>query len=221
LKLVIFDVDGTLVDSQHHILAAQAMAFAALGLEKPARRVSLSVVGLSLHEAFAALVDADGPVEPLALAYKEAWTALRGEAGFREMLYPGAASLLSVLHADPAVTLGIATGKSRPGVERLITTQGWRGLFATIQTADDHPSKPHPAMIQTALRETGCAASEAIMIGDTTYDMAMAVAAGVRAIGVAWGYHEPDALRAAGAEQVVATFDALRAVLGREGITSQ
>jgi phosphoglycolate phosphatase len=215
MTLVIFDVDGTLVDSQHHIVEAQRRAFAFLGLAAPTRVQSLSVVGLSLTEAFALLVGRDGPVEALAEAYKEAWTELRHETGFAETLYPGAAAALATLKADPSVTLGIATGKSVRGVERLIATHGWSDLFETIQTADDHPSKPHPSMIERAMIETGFAADETVMAGDTTYDMGMAKAAGVRAIGVAWGYHEPAALLASGAERVVGSFGELLAALGR------
>lgn len=216
LKLVIFDVDGTLVDSQHHIVEAQKRAFSAFGLAVPTREESLSVVGLSLNEAFAVLVGDDGPVEGLATAYKDAWTELRGEAGFTEALYPGAADVIDALRADPDVLLGIATGKSRRGVDRMIETQGWGGLFQTIQTADGHPSKPHPSMILTAMAETNCAPEATVMIGDTTYDMDMAVTAGVRALGVAWGYHPSTALLASGAERVVETFESLLATIQTE-----
>ncbi len=213
MKLVIFDVDGTLADSQHHIVAAQQRAFGALGLPPPSREQALSVVGLSLREAFAALVGADGPCDALALAYKDAWTALRGEPGFTEPLYAGAREIVATLAADPAVTLGIATGKARRGVDRMLEAHGWQEAFATIQTADGHPSKPHPSMILRALDETCCDKKHAVMVGDTTYDMEMAGAAGVRAIGVAWGYHPAAALLGAGAERVVDDFAALAAAL--------
>ena len=208
-RLVIFDVDGTLVDSQDQIVEAQRRAFSAHGLACPTRERSLSVVGLSLPEAFAALVGADGPVVALADSYKAAWSALRQEPDYREPLYPGAAAVIAALSARPDVALGLATGKSRKGVERLLDAQGWRGVFATVQTADDHPSKPHPSMLWAALAETQVPAGAAVFIGDTTYDMTMARAAGVRAVGVAWGYHEASALTAAGAMVIARDFRSL------------
>jgi phosphoglycolate phosphatase len=112
--------------------------------------------------------------------------------------------------------LGVATGKSRRGVDHLFAEQGWATTFATIQTADGHPSKPHPSMILAALEETGVAAQDAVMIGDTSYDMAMARDAGVRAIGVGWGYHAREHLTAHGASQVVETYPDLMVVLASE-----
>ena len=213
MRLVIFDVDGTLADSQHNIVEAQGRAFATLGLSAPTRKRALSVVGLSLEEAFVQLVGASGPVDRLVDAYKEAWTNMRSEAGFAEPLYPGAREMIASLTGRSDLRLGIATGKSRKGVDRLLAEQGWNGIFATIHTADEHPSKPHPSMILTALAETGISATDTMMIGDTTFDMAMAVGAGVGPVGVAWGYHEAPALIASGAEVVVQDFTALRAVI--------
>ncbi|ACA20633.1 HAD-superfamily hydrolase, subfamily IA, variant 1 [Methylobacterium sp. 4-46] len=217
--LIVFDVDGTLVDSQHLIVAAQEAAFAAVGLPAPSRARALSVVGLSLPQAFTALVGADGPVTALAAHYKEAFHRLRAEAALREPLFPGAAELLARLHRQPEVQLGIATGKSRRGVDHLIRAYGWEGWFATVQTADDAPSKPHPAMLEQAMGEVGLSAADTLMIGDTTYDMLMARGAKVVPIGVAWGYHTPEALTAAGAQEVVTSYAELGTVLeGRAGV---
>ena len=213
VTLIVFDVDGTLVDSQHLIVAAQGAAFAAVGLPAPSRERALSVVGLSLPQAFTALVGADGPVTALATHYKAAFGRLRAEAALREPLFPGAADLLARLHATPGVRLGIATGKSRSGVDHLLATYGWDGWFRTIQTADDAPSKPHPAMLEQAMTEAGTGPAETIMIGDTTYDMVMARGAQVTGIGVSWGYHEAEALRTAGALQVVDSYTQLGAAL--------
>lgn len=215
MTLIIFDVDGTLVDSQHEIVEAQTRAFTAVGLPVPSRETSLSVVGLSLTEAFAVLVGSAGPLESLSDAYKAAWLDLRTRPGYSDRLYPGAAETIAALARAPDVTLGIATGKSRQGVDRIIAAQDWSGVFATIQTSDTHPSKPDPSMIHSAMTEAGVGPLETLMIGDTTYDIEMAVAAGVRPIGVAWGYHDPAALVAAGAVAIAESFGDLRALLHR------
>ncbi|KMO17124.1 HAD-IA family hydrolase [Methylobacterium platani] len=213
MLLIVFDVDGTLVDSQHMIVAAQGEAFAAVGLPAPTRERSLSVVGLSLPQAFTALVGADGPVVALSEAYKQAFGRMRARAEIRETLFPGVAALLARLNREPAVQLGIATGKSRRGVDHLVAVHGWEGWFATVQTADDAPSKPHPAMLEQAMAETGAEPARTVMIGDTTYDMVMARGAQVGALGVAWGYHTVEALRNAGAHAVMDSMPALEAAL--------
>jgi phosphoglycolate phosphatase len=210
VKLIMFDIDGTLVDSQNLIVSAQARAFAALGMKAPTRETALSVVGLSLHEAFDALTDGRGPSEALALAYKEAWGELRAETEHYDPLYPGAKDLLDALSRRPDCVLGIATGKSRAGVRRLFDQQGWHKLFATVQTADDAPSKPAPDMFLRAMAETGVAPGDACMVGDTTFDMHMAHYAGARAIGVGWGYHRHDKLLKAGAHTIATDFASLR-----------
>jgi phosphoglycolate phosphatase len=214
-KLVVFDVDGTLVDSQHLIVAAQREAFAANGLAAPSRERSLSVVGLSLAEAFTALVGAHGPVAGLVKAYKDAFARLRADPAWQEPFFPGASELIGELAAQCDVALGIATGKSRRGVAHLVAPHGWDRVFATIQTADDAPSKPDPAMLRRAMAEAGTAPEDTIMIGDSTFDMLMAGAAGVRAVGVSWGYHPVAALVEAGAEAIAGSYEELRAVLVR------
>lgn len=214
MRLVIFDVDGTLIDSQHMIVAAMQQAFAAIGAEAPSRQQTLSIVGLSLREAMHALTGADdSTLDQLTESYKAAFFQLRSDPAHHEPLYPGAAAVLDALSERDDVLLGIATGKSRRGVDRVLERFDLHGRFVTIQTADDHPSKPHPSMIQTALAESGVEAARAVMIGDTVFDMQMATAARVPAIGVAWGYHDAAHLKPAGAETVSEDYPHLLSLL--------
>ena len=211
MKLAIFDVDGTLVDSQAMIAASLTAAFRAEGLLVPERTRMMSIVGLSLVDAMAALTPGEDHTthERLAAAYKQAFWEHRSRGEHTETLFPGAEELLVKLRARGDVALGIATGKSRRGVAHLIEKHGWGGWFATIQTSDDHPSKPHPSMITLALAETATAATKTIMIGDTSYDIAMARAAGVWAAGVIWGNHPAVELTKAGAHTIANDFNDL------------
>jgi len=215
LNLVIFDVDGTLVDSQHMICAAMERAFAAHRLVPPARAEVLSIVGLSLDTAMRALVkeEPDALAGPLAEAYKAAFFELRQSEDHHEPLFPGALAALDRLAERDDLVLGLATGKSRRGVDAIMDLHALHGRFVTIQTADDHPSKPHPSMVLAALSEAGVVPQRAIMVGDTTYDIEMARAAGAQGIGVSWGYHAEETLAAAGAAAILASFDHLDGVL--------
>jgi phosphoglycolate phosphatase len=211
MKLIIFDCDGTLVDSQHAICAAMQYAFSSLELPAPARKDILSVVGLSLPQTFQVLAGAHSEKLQLALAeaYRTDFPGKRTMPEMHDQLYPGIGEVVSALSGRDDVLLGIATGKSRRGVARLLERENWHGHFTTIQTADDNPSKPHPEMIRRAMAETGVEPSATLMIGDTTYDIEMGRAAGVNTLGVAWGYHAPERLIAAGADTMVETPDRL------------
>ncbi len=210
-RLVIFDCDGTLVDSQLMIIAAMEQAFEQEGLPLPARAAVLGVVGLSLPEAIWRLAgQLDEPVIlRLSHAYKSAFGALRQSASHRDPLFAGAREAVLRLADEDDVLLGIATGKSRRGVDHILAREALTPYFATIQTADDAPSKLHPGMIEQAMQEVGARPEETVMIGDTTFDVLMARHAGVAALGVAWGNHPVEELRDAGAFRVADDFDEL------------
>jgi phosphoglycolate phosphatase len=210
IRLIVFDCDGTLVDSQHVIVAAAERAFRAQGLEPPTPAAVHAVIGLSLELAIAAWRPEAGLAERMLLvdAYRTAWRVLRDEDGVREPLFPGALPTLAELDRQGRL-LGIATGKSRPGLLSVLDHHRLTPLFISLQTADRHPSKPHPGMLEAAMAETGSAPAETLMVGDTSYDMAMARSAGVGAIGVAWGYHPVSSLVAAGATTILERFEDL------------
>lgn len=196
--LAIFDVDGTLIDSQAVIVTAMTRAFESVDLEPPSSKQVLSLVGLSLPRMIGALSsDLDPRVQSqLVASYRFRFGEVVGE-GAPPPAYAGVPEGLARLKAA-GVTLGIATGKSQRGINHLLESEGWQGLFATCQCADFHPSKPHPSMIRRALLETATEPEQAVMIGDTTYDMEMGQAAEVATFAVGWGYHDRDRLEGSG-----------------------
>jgi phosphoglycolate phosphatase len=213
-RLAIFDCDGTLVDSQANICMAMEHAFDAVGMAPPPRSAIRRIVGLSLFEIMRQLLpDAEETLHrEMAERYRASYLTLRNNGLEHEPLYDGMAAVLSELD-ESGWLLGVATGKSDRGLERCLDHHGIKGLFVTLQTADRHPSKPHPSMIHQALADAGTESQNAVMIGDTAYDIHMGRAAGCRTIGVGWGYHPLDELRAAGADQLVETMDELMAAL--------
>ncbi|WP_281825816.1 HAD-IA family hydrolase [Jannaschia rubra] len=211
--LAIFDVDGTLVDSQAIITATMTAAFQDARLDPPAPGDVLALVGISLPQMIGMLMpEADPRAQAeVTVNYRRIYNATV-TADAAPVLYPGVEDGLRRLHAA-GITLGIATGKSQRGLDRLVTAQGWAPMLATLQCADHHPSKPHPSMIDRALLETATKLDRAVMIGDTTFDMTMAGAAGIAAVGVDWGYHAVDLLAAAGARTIVSNFgDVVRTI---------
>ena len=215
VRLAVFDCDGTLVDSQANICAACEEAFAGAGLVAPPRAAIRRIVGLSLVDAMRVLLPEGGDAlhRRLAQDYKDVFFRMRSSGALAdEPLFPAMLETLSAVEAAGWV-LGVATGKSDRGLAHVLASHGIGERFVTLQTADRHPSKPDPAMLVAAIVEAGAAPATTVMIGDTSFDMAMARAAGVRGIGVAWGYHEPVELIAAGADVVATRVDALPALM--------
>lgn len=215
LRLAVFDCDGTLVDSQHAIVACMASAFAIEGLPAPTIADVRRIIGLPLPDCMARLLPGEtARHERLVEAYKDAFFKQRLRADHHEPLFDGALAALSAVETAGWL-LGVATGKSKRGLLAVLERHGLDGRFITLQCGDMGPGKPDPAMLERAMAETGVAAADTVMIGDTTFDMVMARRASVRAIGVEWGYHDPEELRAAGAEATVASFAELPSALAR------
>ena len=214
VRLAVFDCDGTLVDSAATICRAMEAACTELALPWPGPEATRRVVGLSLLEAAAVLLpEADDQTHAtLAQRYKAAFGTLRMNGHVEEPLFPGVLAALETLEATGWL-LGVATGKSDRGLRHCLETHGLHARFMTLQTADRHPSKPHPSMLHAAAAEAG--ATAVTMIGDTRYDMEMAVAAGADPVGVAWGYHPPAELAASGARCIAVTFDEIPDYLER------
>ena len=207
-RLIVFDVDGTLVDSQNDIVRSMTLSFEALGLDAPDRSRIVGIIGLSLEIAVAQLASdlSSKMYDALVEGYKSAYTSLRAQNGstLSSPLYPNARRVLQGLYDTPQYLLGVATGKSRRGLDVLLHEHDLADFFVTLQTADTHPSKPHPAMLQSALADAGIEAQNAVMIGDTQFDLEMAQASGLYSIGVIWGYHVSS--RLATADHLAADF---------------
>lgn len=207
-RLFVFDCDGTLVDSQHNIIAAMGEAWRRHDLPPPAAAEVRRIVGLTLEVAIARMLPEaeDRMHRSLAASYREIVHALRAEEApggvSDEPLFPGVRALILGLQA-PDVFLGVATGKNLRGLEHTLRGHGLRERFHTLQTADLCRGKPDPEMVHRAMAETAMEPAVTVVIGDTSFDMEMARAAGATAIGVAWGYHGVAELWAAGAQAVI------------------
>jgi phosphoglycolate phosphatase len=202
-RLAVFDCDGTLVDSGATIYAALKASMEQNGLDVPPPSVGRRVIGLSLIEAMAALLPDATPEQHLKLAedYKRAFMSLRSAGRVEEPLFDGVLELLDALGTDGWL-LAVATGKSDRGLRHCLEQHDIHARFVSLQTADRHPSKPHPSMVEQAMAEAGASPATTIVVGDTSFDMAMAVNAGATGIGAGWGYHEADELLEAGAVAV-------------------
>lgn len=214
-KLAIFDIDGTLVDSRAVITECMQEAFTEHGLSKPSYDVVRSIVGLSLETAIDRIAPRDIDHDSLMILverYKTAFIRRREANLLHEPLYEGALELLETL-SKTGWKIGVATGKSRRGLDAIIKTHGFNQYFDCHFCADDGPGKPHPSMIYANLNACGLLPQDAVMIGDTSFDMIMSKDAAVEAIGVTWGFHTAEEIAVSGADHLVDTMDELEAVL--------
>ena len=200
-RLVVFDCDGTLVDSGHSIHLALSETFALHGRTVPPREEAQRVVGLSLEEAMAFLAPGESPLDHVAMAatYRQVFGDLRQRGAVEEPLFDGIMPLLDELEEEGWL-LAVATGKSDRGLRHCLIGHDLQRRFVSLQTADRHPSKPHPSMVLQAMREADAQPADTVVIGDTSWDMGMAKAAGVAAIGALWGYHDRAELKDGGAD---------------------
>ena len=215
-RLVVFDCDGTLVDSQRTIIDAMKSSFMHLGIPSPTNDAIRRVVGLSLHESVVRLHPGGTGVEheELVTGYRAAFSEMRRAPDHEEPLYPGVVEILNHIERE-GILAGVATGKSLPGLRATLARHAIQDQFVTLQTADQNPGKPHPAMVQRAMAEAGVEPQNTIVVGDTTYDIEMGLAAEAYAVGVSWGYHPVDELHAVGAHAVIDEFQELGEIISQ------
>ncbi|MBF0272860.1 MAG: HAD-IA family hydrolase [Magnetococcales bacterium] len=218
--LVIFDCDGTLVDSLDGIVRSANLALVEVGMGEglPRERIA-QVVGLSLHEAMSVLLpEQDAALHERAVtAYKRHYQRLADGGELTTPLFPGARATLESLR-EHGVTLAVATGKSLRGLERTLREQRLQGLFEVLMTSDHAPSKPHPSMIEQILAATGAVANRSLMVGDTVFDLEMGRNARVRTAAVTFGCHDRRTLAEASPDHWVERLPELLPIVGiREG----
>jgi phosphoglycolate phosphatase len=217
IRLVVFDCDGTLIDSQHNIIASVLQLFECIGMAPPPVDLIRRQVGLSAEAAIAGMLPDAGPAvhAEVFAAFRRLGPRLQQVPRQMEPPFPGIQGLIESLD-HPEIFLGIATGKSDASLRQVLAEHGWADRFHTLQTGDRCHGKPHPEMMLRAVAEMGVTPREAVMLGDTTFDMEMARSAGSHAIGVSWGYHSRSDLEQAGAHAIInrpnELFTALRTI---------
>lgn len=213
-RLLVFDWDGTLMDSEARIVACATEAIAELGLPPRDPGAIRDIIGLGLWEAMEALYPGwDREVLARLIArYREHFLS---EGGTPMPLFPGVPQTLGALRAAGHL-LAVATGKSRRGLDRALAESGLGGLFAVTRCADETRSKPHPQMLIEVMDAVGTGPDETLMIGDSEYDMQMALEAGVAAVAVGYGVKECSRLLEFGPLACLDTIEELRGWLGRQ-----
>lgn len=216
-RLVVFDWDGTLVDSTAAIVEAIQGAAADLGLAVPDRSRAAHVIGLGLLDAIRIAVPGiqRERVPDFVDRYRVHFLRRDGQLS----AFPGIVELLDDL-AAAGRWLAVATGKSRAGLNRALDQAGWHRRFATTRTADEGVPKPDPWMLRDICEELAMSPDEILMVGDTTHDLGMARSAGAAAVAVTYGAHPPDELRREPSLAMVSSVAQLRAVLLDDGEVS-
>ncbi len=224
MKLVLFDVDGTLIDSQAIIHESMRLTFVRFGHQEPQIEDTRSIIGLTLDFAIATILKREIDDEVLAMTaeYKSIYLELAKLEEMQSLPFNGIPALIDRLAQRNDILLGIVTGKSRRGVRNLLSNHHFEGRFVVSRCADDCPSKPHPAMVKECCEDVGMSPLNTIVIGDTGFDMEMARSAGATAIGVTWGYHPKDRIIQGGADHMVNTVDALEhAIFSSAGLNDR
>lgn len=212
-SLFIFDWDGTLMDSERQIVHCMQAAAEDLAVVVPEYQAVRDIIGLGLPEAIQRLFPEQDAARREAIRQAYARHFLGGSGGSSD-LFPHARELLDELRGAGHL-LAIATGKSRLGLDRVLGGTGLEGVFHVTRCADETASKPDPLMLYEILAATGRPVEQALMIGDTTYDLEMAARAGMRSVGLAHGVHAAEDLEAHGPVAIVADLPALARLLAR------
>ena len=210
-KLLIFDCDGTLTDSQGGIIAAMHAAFASYELPTPAAMDIKKLVGLPLPDVMLKLLG-EGAEIALIEGLMRKFRELSHDPVFvlkhQIMLFEGCRELLERCHKED-YSMGIVTGMGRRGLFQTVEDMEISHFFESLKSADDGPGKPNPDLLQDVMLECGADAQNAIMIGDTSYDIQAGHNANMYTIGVTWGNHSEAHLRASGADEIASDFDQL------------
>lgn len=216
MKLVLFDCDGTLVDSAHVIHRCMQASFDDHGFTQPSLSETMSIIGLSLHDAIGILLkdQKTNQLDKMVQDYKDHFFKIRTQENLLEPLYDGIRDLLDQLKKQDELILGVVTGKSTRGLIAILEGHGLSDHFLPIRTADDCPSKPHPAMVIECCDEVGIDASSTYVIGDSTFDMDMANHAKAISIGVDWGYASVAELKKSGANHIISKPSEIIDIIG-------